>query len=74
MLITKPWNRQEVGLILALHCTAESDDQLSVTSPEKPEPQYTELQIRQVNPDRGEAPRDFYFQCPHENVVALTPL
>lgn len=54
--------------------TAESDDQHSVTSPEQPEPQYTEVQIRKVNPDRGEAPGDYYFQFPHKTVIALMPL
>ena len=40
-------------------CIAESDDQHSVASPEKPESQYAEVQIRQADPDRGDAPRDF---------------
>ncbi|CAG02673.1 unnamed protein product, partial [Tetraodon nigroviridis] len=31
----------------------ESDDQHSVASPEKPEPQYTEVHIRQADPDRA---------------------
>eukprot|EP00066_Takifugu_rubripes_P012824 XP_011602090.1 PREDICTED: platelet endothelial cell adhesion molecule-like isoform X1 [Takifugu rubripes] len=36
---------------------SESDDQHSVTSPEQPEPQYTEVQIRKVNPDRAPVER-----------------
>ncbi|KAI3360016.1 hypothetical protein L3Q82_014347 [Scortum barcoo] len=32
---------------------SESDDQLSVTSPEKQEPQYTEVQTRQADPNRA---------------------
>ncbi|XP_070779292.1 platelet endothelial cell adhesion molecule isoform X2 [Enoplosus armatus] len=32
---------------------SESDDQNSVTSPEKPEPQYTEVQTRQADPNRA---------------------
>ncbi|XP_068606119.1 platelet endothelial cell adhesion molecule [Brachionichthys hirsutus] len=31
---------------------SESDDQNSVTSPEKPEPQYTEVQTKQADPNR----------------------
>ncbi|XP_069005842.1 platelet endothelial cell adhesion molecule [Embiotoca jacksoni] len=32
---------------------SESDDQISAVAPEKPEPQYTEVQIRQADPDRA---------------------
>ncbi|XP_042247584.1 platelet endothelial cell adhesion molecule isoform X1 [Thunnus maccoyii] len=32
---------------------SESDDQHSVTAPEKPEPRYTEVQTRQVDPNRA---------------------
>lgn len=46
---------------MSMCCIAESDDQHSVASPEKPEPQYTEVQIRQADPDRGNAPRDLVF-------------
>lgn len=44
---------------MSLCYIAESDDQHSVASPEKPEPQYSEVQIRQAVSDRGDAPRDF---------------
>ena len=37
-----------------LYCAPESDDQHSVTAPENPEPRYTEVQTRQVDPNRGE--------------------
>lgn len=47
---------------LLLYCTAESEDQNSVTAPEKPpEPQYTEVQTRQADPDRGETSSDYYY-------------
>lgn len=49
-----------------IHCMrmcyiAESDDQHSVASSEKQEPQYTEVQIRQADPSRGDDPRNFYY-------------
>lgn len=37
----------------------DSDDQNSVTSPEKPEPQETEVQPKQADPNRGETASDF---------------
>lgn len=38
-----------------LGCTADSEDQNSVTAPEKPaEPQYAEVQIRQADPSPGQ--------------------
>lgn len=44
---------------LLLYCPAESDDQNSVASPEKLEPQYTEVQTKQADPNRGELASDF---------------
>lgn len=46
-------------LCLLLCCTAESDDQNSVTSPDKAEPQYTEVQIRQADSNKGKTTADF---------------
>lgn len=52
--------------VLTLYCAAESDDQNSVISPENQEPQYTEVQTRQADPNRGE-------MCPRINMLSSFP-
>lgn len=62
-----------------LYCAPESDDQNSVTSPENPEPQNTEVETRRVDPNRGETAFEhsyFYkvysyiFKINHNNLVS----
>lgn len=52
----------------------ESDDQNSLTSPENPEPQYTEVQTRQADPSRGEAASElsyFFVLLPYQHITVV---
>jgi len=56
------WNPLRFNFSLLLCCTAESEDQSSVTAPEKPpEPEYTEVQIRPADPNRGVTASELYI-------------
>lgn len=53
---------------MLLYCTAESDDQNSVSAPEKPPeytdtPRYTEVPTRQADPNKGETDFLKYYWC-----------